>query len=60
MKIEVTFLEDDARLIQSVFTYLQMNKVEEQQEQVKKLIFDWVYKWQYEMGRKSKDKAGKY
>lgn len=59
MKIEITFLEDDARLVQSVFTYLKMNDADKQQEQVKKLIFDWVYKWQYEMGRKSRDKAGK-
>lgn len=59
MKIEITFIEDDARLVQSVFSYLNMNKVEDQQEQVKMLIFDWVQKWQYEMARKSRSKANK-
>ena len=46
MKIEVTFIEDDARLVQTVFTYLGMNNVVDQQEQVKRLIYDWVQKWQ--------------
>lgn len=59
MKIEITFVEEDARLVQSVLTYLGINDVEKVNEQVKKLVFEWAYKWHYEMGRKSRRRAGK-
>ena len=59
MKFEITFADKDARLVQSVFTFLGTDNVEEQNERIKQLIFEWVYKMQYEMARQSKHKAGK-
>jgi len=46
-------------LVQSVFTFLGVNDVEKQNEIIKQLIFEWVYKMQYEMARQSKHRAGK-
>ena len=59
MKFEIIFTDKDARLVQSVFTFLGVNDVEKQNEIIKQLIFEWVYKMQYEMARQSKHRAGK-
>lgn len=57
MKIEFTLLEDEARMVQSVFNYLKMTTVPEQNHEAKKLLLDWTQKWLYEMARKAKDKS---
>jgi hypothetical protein len=57
MKFEITLIDEDARLAQSVFTYLGINDVENQNKILKHLLFKWLYKKQHEMARSSKERC---
>jgi len=57
MKFEITLIEEEARLAQSVFTYLGINEAEKQNKILKHLLFEWLHKKQYEMARRSKERC---